>query len=179
MSAANSHGALWTRLYGKKKVLARQPHPLIVTLYCNPSSPSNIRFDATSCLEHDERRVEYEPLYEKSVRRPFIGTWLLLSLIMTAVKSGNWKPSTGRSDDDTVVSAEAKSQPSQRNRKNVVAAAAASCQGGASVTHACQGRRRVRTLAPLCVPALTRLTGYFTRRTRTTTVIHKTRPLTR
>ncbi|KYQ50787.1 hypothetical protein ALC60_10111 [Trachymyrmex zeteki] len=53
--------------------------------------------------------------------------------------------------EDTVVSAEAKSQPLRRNRKNVVVAAAASCQGGAPVTHASQARRRARTLAsPLC-----------------------------
>jgi len=95
---------------------------------------------------------------------------------MTAVQSGNWKLSTGRSDDDTVVSAEAKSQPLRRNRKS----AAASCQGGAPVTHASQARRRARTLASLPVSqtdlgALTRFTGYFTRRTRTVTVIRKTR----
>ncbi|KYM83067.1 hypothetical protein ALC53_06332, partial [Atta colombica] len=62
-----------------------------------------------------KQSFEYESCYIEKLYTHYRDLIIiLLSLIMTAVQSGNWKLSTGRSDDDTVVSAEVKSQPLRR-----------------------------------------------------------------
>lgn len=125
ISAVNLSGVLWTRLYDKKKV-ARQPHPLIVSL-CR-SNPSNTFLPRN----HHKSRSNVNCIMWKSVSSPII---LLFFYYINYDDGEVWKLETL---DEVVwrrvvvVFAEAKSQPSRRNRKNVVAACSCFLSGRSS-----------------------------------------------